>query len=83
MYFPEEKNHVIKIECLKPSKTDVAKIREVARMIDLLVSTFLASEYGPLYYRELEKEKIVALKTNLGNFNALMSVTGLMKVDLR
>ena len=83
VYLPEEKKQVIKIECLKLSRIDVAKIREVARVIGLLVSTFSAVEYGPLHYRKLEKEKTIALKTNSGNFDALMSVTGLMKLDLR
>ena len=83
VYLPEEKKQVIKIECLKLSRIDVAKIREVARVIGLLVSTFSAVEYGPLHYRELEKEKIILLKTNSGNLDALMSVTGLMKLDLR
>ena len=59
VYLPEEKKQVIKIECLKVSRIDVAKIREVARVIGLLVSTFSAVEYGPLHYRELEKRKLL------------------------
>ena len=48
-----------------------------------MVSTFSAVEYGPLYYRELEKEKIVAFKQNQGNFEACMKITKPMKEDLR
>ena len=37
-------------------------IREAAKLIGTLVAVFPAVEYGPLYYREMEKTKIIALK---------------------
>ena len=82
VYLPEEKKQHIKEECLKLSKNDVAKIREVARVIGLIISTFSAVEYGALHYRELESQKIIALKKNPGNFEAIMSVTAPMKAEL-
>ena len=83
VYLPDDQKELIVSACLQLSRVSVAKIREVARVIGLMVSTFSAVEYGPLYYRELEKEKIVALKQNKGNFEACMMITKTMKEDLR
>jgi hypothetical protein len=41
---------------------DQDKIRNVAKVIGLIVSSFSAIEIGKLFYRNLEKEKIEALK---------------------
>ncbi len=43
-------------------------IRDVAHVIGLLVSSFPAVQYGELYYRRLEINKINALKANQGNY---------------
>ncbi len=58
-------------------------IRLVAQVIGLLVSTFPAVSYGQLYYRQLENEKIAALKHCAGNFEASMSLSDLARHDLR
>ena len=60
-----------------------ASIRVVARVVGLLVSTFSAVEFGPLHYRELEKEKILALKISKGNFDASMLITNGRKTELQ
>lgn len=60
-----------------------ANIREIARVLGLTVSSFSAVEYGKLYYREIEKEKISALKDLHGNFESLMKITSEMKEDLK
>ena len=49
-------------------------IQEVASVIGLLVSTFPAVMYGPLYYRQLERDKSLALKDKRGNYEALLSL---------
>ena len=59
---PQEKVFLIVQECLNLSKKSYETIRKVARVIGLLVSTFSAVEYGPLHYRELEKEKNPSIK---------------------
>ena len=46
------------------------------------MSTFSAVKYGPLHYRELEKEKIQALRRSYGEFDSKMLVTENMKTDL-
>ena len=60
----------------------MASIREVAKVIGLMVASFSAVEFGPLFYRNLEKEKSKALKMNRGDFDEKMSVTLLMCQDL-
>ena len=79
---PYEKVNLIVQECLSLSRTTTEIIRKVARVLGLLVSTFSAVEYGRLHYREIEKEKIKALKMSCGNFDSKMLVTDIMKVDL-
>ena len=61
----------------------MATIRAVAQVIGLLVSSFSAVELGKLHYREIEKEKIVALKDQKGNFDAVMHITDTMKTELK
>ena len=61
---------------------NTVKIRTVAQAIGYMVSSFPAVEYGPLYYRKLEKEKTVALSNYKGNFEALMTISQRAKVEL-
>ena len=59
-----------------------AKIREVARIIGLIVSSFSAVDCGPLHYRVLEREKNIALRDAHGNFEQFMNITEEMKQEL-
>lgn len=54
--------------CEKVSSNRFNTIRHIARLIGLMVSNFPAVPYGPLYYKQLEKEKIKALKENRHNW---------------
>ena len=60
--------------CMTLSNGSLFPIREVARFIGLLVSSFPAVRYGPLFYRFLEKNKILALKNAKGNFDSTMQL---------
>lgn len=44
--------------------------REVAQVIELLVSSLPAVQYGPPFYRNLKIDKNEALHNNKGNFEA-------------
>lgn len=57
-------------------------IRTVSEMIDLIVASFPGVMYGPLYYRQLEIEKVAALKQNQGNFEASMILSDMARSDL-
>ena len=51
------------------------KIREIARIIGHMVSSFPAVKYGPLYYRNLEHDKTSALKQSKGNYDGHMNIS--------
>ena len=57
-------------------------IRTASEMIGLMVASFPGVMYGPLYYRQLEIEKVIALKQNQGNFEASMILSDLARSDL-
>jgi hypothetical protein len=59
---PKEKVDRIKDECLRLQKKNKTSIREVSRIISILVSSFSAVDYEILHYRILEKENNYALK---------------------
>ena len=46
----------------------------VARVVGVKVSAVSAIEFGPLHYRELEKQKTEALRLSKGNFDTPMSM---------
>lgn len=66
---------------LKNKKKD--KIREVAKVIGILVAAIPAVEIGKLHYRKLERTKIAALAKERGNFEKWMEITEEMKADLK
>lgn len=79
---PLGKVNLIVQECLSLYHKSDEVIRKVARVLGLIVSTFSAVQYGPLHYREIEREKIHALQLSMGDFNAIMPVTQSMKKEL-
>jgi hypothetical protein len=56
----EKKDRLVE-ECQKLISKKQATIREVARVLGLIVSSFSGVDYGQLFYREIEVEKIQAL----------------------
>ena len=80
---PQNKVKLIVQECSKLRKKHVETIRIVARILGLMVSTFTAVEYGPLHYRNIEREKIEALKSSRGDFDGLMLISEAIKSDLQ
>ena len=50
------------------------KIRDVAKVIDHLISSLPGVKYGALYYRNLELDKVAALKLAKGNFEDKMCI---------
>ncbi len=64
------------------SKTRV-KIRMVASLVGKMVSSLPATLYGPLYYRNVEVNKNMALKKNCGNYEKYMYLSEDAKSDVR
>ena len=82
VYLPQDKKQRIISLCSDLCRAKEAKIRFVARVIGTLISSLSAVELGKLHYRNLEREKIKALKVANGNFNSHMEVTHDMRQDL-
>ena len=61
--------------------SDTIRIQSVAQVIGHMVSSFPAIEYGPLYYRKLDKDKSNALAIHKGNFEAPMPISSEAKVE--
>ena len=59
------------------------KIRKIACLIGKLVSCLPATSYGALYYRNVEVDKIKALKANFGDFDKIMTLSVHAKHDLQ
>lgn len=57
-------------------------VRVLVSLIGLFVLFFSVVDFGLLYYRMLEKEKIWFLKMYKGNFDGWMKVLKNMKVEL-
>lgn len=79
---PQEKKDIIANECKQLLNKLTAKIREVARVLGLIVSSFSAVDYARLHYREIEREKIFALKKSFGDFEGFMKITASMREEL-
>ena len=62
-------------------KTEMT-IRETAQVIGLIVSSLPAVQFGELYYRNLEKNKVLALQANKGNYDAPLYLSKDAKADL-
>ena len=57
-------------------------IRKIARLLGKFTSNFPAVRFGPLHYRSLERDKIIALKFAKGNFDKNMKVSQARKMDI-
>lgn len=78
-----DKASSIKHACQKLLVDKQPTIRTVSRVIGLLVASFPGVMYGPLFYRHLEFDKTHALKLNLGNFDAVLTLSHESLAELR
>ena len=53
----------------KDTLSKASTIREVASLLDNIVASFEAVQYGRLYYQHIKYGKITALKSSQGNFD--------------
>ena len=58
------------------------KIRKLAKLIGKLVAAFPASMYGPLYFRNLEKDKNLGLNNANGNYNGYTTISESSKHEM-
>ena len=77
-----EKGEKIRKFAQKLIKMKRVKIRELAKLIGLFVSTFPATNEGQLHYRHLERYKNVMLKAKRNNWNSYIKLTKLCLMDI-
>ena len=56
--------------------------QELAQLIGRMVSNFPAVEYGPLHYRNLERDKTSALRKNHGNYLGKLELSPKCAIDI-
>ena len=57
-------------------------VRFLAKVIRTLISTFPASKLGPLYYRNVEKDKVNALNRTFGDYDSTVTISSESKLEL-
>ena len=57
------------------AKKSFVKISKLSQVIGKIVATFPGAHYGPLYYRNLEANKISGLKNSKGNYESYVKVS--------
>lgn len=67
----------VMLHCKKPT------IRDVAKVLGLIVSCFPGVAYGPLHYRYLERDKTIALNASKWNFDATMCISSQAGEELK
>ena len=72
---PESKIEKLQAEDSRLLSKTVISIRDLARVIGMIVSTFEAFPEGKLHFRQLEYAKIHALQTEQGSFEGKIEVT--------
>ena len=68
--------------CNKLVQATTCTIRDLARIIGKIISSFPAVKYGPLYFRHLEETKKAALKINRGDFDAITGIPSEAREEL-
>ena len=79
----DEKHEKLKVKIDIILNKNNPSIREVASAVGSMVSYMPAVQYGSLFYKQIEIEKIEALKQNHGNFDKTMTLSPLAKEHAR
>lgn len=79
----DEKRFKIRFFCQNLLEQNTPSIRYVAKVIGILISSLPAVQYGALYCKYLEIDKIKALKKYAGKFNAIMQISDEAKSELK
>jgi len=74
IYPTPEKAHKMVDLCSKLYNNPSPTIREVSQVLEHMVSLFPGVMFGPLYFRNIEKQKTMALQESRGNFENHMTL---------
>ena len=83
IYLTNKKRESIEKITRRLAKQKTEQIREVAKVIGTLVSACPGVQYGWLHTKNLEREKVLALHKNWGNFDKSMTISDEAKIDLK
>ena len=72
---PLEKKLRILDFCKNLCSKEECVIRELAVFVGILISSLPAVQYGSLFYKYLEMDKVAALRKSCGNFDAMMTLS--------
>ena len=78
----KKKSNLVKLLNSVISK-EQCTIYEFAKIIGKLISACTAVEYGWLYTKVTEREKIIALRSNFDNYNKKMRISNKVKEDIK
>ena len=78
----DEKKAKTKSKILEVMNLSLISVRKLAEIIGILVANFPGIEYGPLFYRSLESDKISALKKSHGSFDSKTMLSHESKLEL-
>ena len=78
----KKKSNLVKLLNSVISK-EQCTIYEFAKIIGKLISACTAVEYGWLYTKVMEREKIIALRSNFDNYNKKMRISNKVKEDIK
>ena len=81
--FTPGKSPGLKTACHALLTNPSSTIREQARVVGKIVSSFPGEMYGPLHYHLLERDKILALQTTCWDFDKHVSLSPEAKSELR
>ena len=70
-----DKVQKLKSACGKLLSKPVVTVQELAEVIGIIVSNFPGVEFGPLFYRSLERDKNLTLKHNKGDFSSTLQLS--------
>ena len=69
--------------CLALLTSQTPTIQDLAEVIGVLVANFPGVEFGPLHYRNLEKDKIQALTASKGNYQGRVQLSKSSRGELQ
>lgn len=83
VFLTQERTDSILALCKSLHKANYVLIRDLARVIGKIISTFPAVRYGPLFYRLLEENKKAALKDSKGDYDCYTQLTDQARSELK
>lgn len=73
---PKDKIATLRKKCkLALKQSNCISIREVASLVGVFIAYCQGCKWGKLFYRDLERDKIKALKSSKGDFDTIMSIS--------